>query len=68
MIFLASVQLSLSVMGLRPKSEGLSFMVVDTATATGRVALSGGGGSDDLEEERAVEEPSQVGSVVEERV
>ena len=67
MIFLASVQLSLSVMGLRPKSEGLSFMVVDAATETGRVAPIGGGESDDLEEERAVEEPSQVESAVEER-
>jgi hypothetical protein len=63
MIFFASVQLSLSVMGLMPMSEGLSFMTVGAAVVVGGVTPWEGGDSNDFEDEGVAEEPSHVESV-----
>ena len=56
MIFLASIQLSLLVMGLIPKSEGLSLMEVELGAGTG------GGGrvtdSDKSDDEGITVEPA----------
>ena len=59
MIFFASVQLSLSVMGLMPMSEGLSLIMVSA------VAIMGGH-TDESEDEGADDEPAQVESAVNE--
>ena len=64
MIFFASVQLSLSVMGLIPMSEGLSLMDVTATTGTAGCGTSGTvgrggiaemeGGAEDAEESEEV--------------
>ena len=59
MIFFASVQLSLSVMGLMPMSEGLSLIMVSA------VAIMGVH-TDKSEDEGADDEPAQVESAVNE--
>ena len=64
MIFLASVQESLSVMLLRPRSDGLSLMTVSAGVGVGVVTTWEGGGSDELDVEGATEEPAQVESAV----
>ena len=53
MIFFASVQLSLSVMGLMPMSEGLSLITVSAVAVMGGVTT--GGGAEEADEE-AVDE------------
>jgi hypothetical protein len=64
MIFLASVQESLSVMLLRPRSDGLSLMTVRAGVGVGVVTTWEGGDSDELDVEGATEEPAQVESAV----
>ena len=59
MIFFASVQLSLSVMGSMPMSEGLSLIMVSA------VAIMGGH-TDESKDEGADDEPAQVESAVNE--
>ena len=64
MIFLASVQESLSVMLLRPKSDGLSLVTVSAGAVVGDVTTWEGGDSDELDVEGATKEPAQVESAV----
>ncbi len=49
MIFFASVQLSLSVMGLMPMSEGLSLITVSAVAVMGCVTTGGGAEEADVE-------------------
>ena len=66
MIFFASVQLSLSVMGLMPMSEGLSLIMVSAVAIMGGVTPGEGGDTDESNKEGADDEPAQVESAVDE--
>ena len=65
MIFLASVQESLSVIVLIPMSEGLSLMTTSAGAVVGGLTAWEGGDLDELDDEGATEEPAQVESAAE---
>ena len=60
MIFLASVQESLSVMGLMPRSDGLSLMAIRLEVVVGGATTREDGDLEEVEEEVEAEDPAQV--------